>query len=154
MIHFVPLKNIFIHLRLTIMSDIIESVNYEHTQIGIDIGLRRQRLLFSAMTEINTYSRYERHQAAVYPLIYTFRRGIRLTGDTPSNFHHRKRGMGVAERCGLPFVQEGVVAATKFVTGTIPFHTLDNRYRRSKDAKVVFLFSTKIARRLAHERES
>ena len=108
-------------------------------KIGIDIGSTTAKIVVLSHDGDIIYSRYERHQAAVYPLIYTFLEEVSaLTGDTPCTISITGSvGMGVAERCGLPFVQE-VVAATKFVTELYPSirSIIDIG---GEDAKVVFL---------------
>ena len=108
-------------------------------KIGIDIGSTTAKIVVLSHDGDVIYSRYERHQAAVYPLIYTFLEEVSaLTGDTPCTISITGSvGMGVAERCGLPFVQE-VVAATKFVTELYPSirSIIDIG---GEDAKVVFL---------------
>lgn len=70
--------------------------------------------------------------------IYLSRRGIRPYGDNPCTISITGSvGMGVAERCGLPFVQE-VVAAAKFVTELYPsIHSIIDI--GGEECQVVFL---------------
>lgn len=58
-------------------------------KIGIDIGSTTAKIVVLSHDGDIIYSRYERHQAAVYPLIYNpfLKRYPALTGDTfPAQF--------------------------------------------------------------------
>ena len=120
-------------------------------KIGIDIGSTTAKIVVLSHDGDVIYSRYERHQAAVYPLIYLSRRGIRSYGRySLHNFHHRKRGNGSGRTLRVAVCTRSC-RSHKIRNGTIPFHTLDNRYRRRRRQS---RFSPQRSPgRLAHERE-
>ncbi len=108
-------------------------------KIGLDIGSTTAKgIVINDRGEVQ-FSMYERHQADVRGAVSNFLRAVEeklgpleasvaLTGSV---------GMGVAERLGLPFVQE-VVAATRYVREMHPgISTIIDI--GGEDAKIVFL---------------
>lgn len=90
-------------------------------RIGLDIGSTTLKAV--AFDEENNiiFSKYERHNAQIRQCLLECLKQIEnQTGDT--NIHIRLTGsvgMGVAEKYGLPFVQE-VVAVTQYITACHP----------------------------------
>ena len=107
-------------------------------RIGIDIGSTTAKVVAVGDDGSVLFSRYERHNADAKAVaagilgrlsacIGDVETGVRMTGSV---------GMGFAESCGLPFVQE-VVAAAKAVQGYYPA-TRSLIDIGGEDAKVVF----------------
>ena len=106
--------------------------------VGIDIGSTTVKAVAVGDGGEMLFSRYERHNANAREVVARLmgelmgrcgdiEAGVRLTGSV---------GMGFAEKCGLPFVQE-VVAATKAVQKYYP-ETSSLIDIGGEDAKVVF----------------
>ena len=108
-------------------------------KVGLDIGSTTAKIvvLDKNGTDVLFY-KYERHQAKVQECLSGFFRELgELVGDAPLAVQVTGSvGMGVAEKCGLPFVQE-VVAATNYIRQHHPgvASMIDIG---GEDAKVVF----------------
>lgn len=107
-------------------------------RIGIDIGSTTAKLV--AVNEDNKilFMKYERHHAKAKETIMHFLKelfsllgdekvAVKITGSI---------GMGISEKCALPFVQE-VVAAAKAIQQNYP-HVGSMIDIGGEDAKVVF----------------
>ena len=107
-------------------------------RIGLDIGSTTIKAVVLSPDGSMAYSCYERHHAKIGGKIAEILQGIRnMTGNAPVRVHLTGSvGMGVAEKCGLPFVQE-VVAATNYIRKSDrPVATMIDI--GGEDAKVVF----------------
>lgn len=114
-------------------------MNMQMLRIGLDVGSTTAKGVVTDAQGNVLYSMYERHQADVKRIVTRFfsnvgqRFGdsgfqIALTGSV---------GMGIAERLGLPFVQE-VIAATGYVRAEHPdISTIIDI--GGEDAKIVYL---------------
>lgn len=108
-------------------------------RVGIDIGSTTAKIVVLGEGGERLYSDYRRHNAKAREVLLGYigelrsrfgdcRASVCITGSV---------GMGVSERCSLPFVQE-VVAATRAVQqGHSDVHTLIDI--GGEDAKIVFL---------------
>ena len=107
-------------------------------KIGIDIGSTTAKVVAVGEDGGVLFSRYERHNAdarVVLSRVLAELSGV--CGDAPVSVRLTGSvGMGFAEKCGFPFVQE-VVAATKAVQKYYP-HTSSLIDIGGEDAKVVF----------------
>ena len=107
-------------------------------KIGIDIGSTTAKVVAVGEDGGVLFSRYERHNAdarGVLSRVLAELSGV--CGDAPVSVRLTGSvGMGFAEKCGFPFVQE-VVAATKAVQKYYP-HTSSLIDIGGEDAKVVF----------------
>ena len=85
-------------------------------RIGIDIGSTTLKAVVLDENEEVVFSSYERHNARIVAkLTETLHAIAQQTGDAEAVVRLTGSvGMGIAEKCGLPFVQE-VVAATNYV---------------------------------------
>ena len=117
----------------------------ERYRIGLDIGSTTAKMVVLDAAGRTVYTCYKRHQAAVRPLLNLFFDELkqRFPGASCQFSLTGSVGMGVAERCGIPFVQE-VVAATRYVSEFYPQvgSIIDIG---GEDAKVVFLHKDKPA---------
>lgn len=108
-------------------------------KVGLDIGSTTAKIvvLDKNGTDVLFY-KYERHQAKVQECLSGFFRELgELLGDAPLAVQVTGSvGMGVAEKCGLPFVQE-VVAATNYIRQHHP-DVASMIDIGGEDAKVVF----------------
>lgn len=107
-------------------------------KIGLDIGSTTIKIaVIDADNNDMIYSAYERHNAKIKEKLSELLAGLYdKTGDATVSIHMTGSvGMGVAEKCGLPFVQE-VVAATYFVRHKYP-HIKTLIDIGGEDAKVV-----------------
>lgn len=86
-------------------------------KIGLDIGSTTMKLVVLSPEDKVFFSKYERHNAMVREkLISLLKEVSELIGNADTTIHITGSiGMGVAEKCGLQFVQE-VVAATNYVS--------------------------------------
>ncbi len=94
----------------------------ETYKIGLDIGSTTAKMVVLDKTETTIlYHQYERHQAKVQECLLTFFRQLKeQIGEASLSIHITGSvGMGVAELCSLPFVQE-VVAATNYIRRNHP----------------------------------
>ena len=107
-------------------------------RIGIDVGSTTAKLVAVDEADTILFSRYERHNAKAKETVIPFLREllsrvgdqdvvVRITGSI---------GMGISEKCSLPFVQE-VVAAAKAIRKDYP-HVMSMIDIGGEDAKVVF----------------
>ncbi len=107
-------------------------------RIGIDIGSTTAKLVAIDEGHKLLYSKYERHNAKAREMIVLFFDELRsVLGDCEVSVKLTGSiGMGIAEKCALPFVQE-VVAATKAIQQRYPEvgSMIDIG---GEDAKVVF----------------
>ena len=85
-------------------------------KIGLDIGSTTIKVVVLDEKEEIAFSHYERHNARIREKLLGVLSAIRQqTGDVPVSLHLTGSvGMGIAERCQLPFTQE-VVAATNYI---------------------------------------
>lgn len=85
-------------------------------KIGLDIGSTTIKVVVLDEKEEIAFSHYERHNAKIREKLLGVLSAIRQqTGDVPVSLHLTGSvGMGIAERCQLPFTQE-VVAATNYI---------------------------------------
>ena len=107
-------------------------------KVGIDIGSTTAKIVALDENGKAVYNNYVRHQARVKDCLATFSAELeRLAGDNEISVNITGSvGMGVAERCKIPFVQE-VVAATNYVRAAHPeVSTMIDI--GGEDAKVVF----------------
>lgn len=108
-------------------------------KIGLDIGSTTAKGVVIGDKGTVLFSMYERHQADVKAAVTNFLKSV-IANMGNAEFHVALTGsvgMGVAERLGLPFVQE-VVAATKYVREMHPgISTIIDI--GGEDAKIVFL---------------
>lgn len=114
-------------------------------KIGLDIGSTTAKIVVLDTAGRLVFSCYKRHQAAVRSVVETFLGELsrQFPGASCQFSLTGSVGMGVAERCGNPFVQE-VVAATRYVSEFYPQvgSIIDIG---GEDAKVVFLHKDKPA---------
>ena len=108
-------------------------------RIGLDIGSTTAKIVAINNRDEVVFSKYERHQTNIIPVIIKFLErlkaqagscalNVKITGSV---------GMGVAEKCHLPFVQE-VIAATEFVKTLYPtISTIIDI--GGEDAKIVYM---------------
>lgn len=117
----------------------------ERYRIGLDVGSTTAKMVVLDEEGRAVYTCYRRHQAAVEALLNTFFEELsnRFPGASCTLVMTGSVGLGVAERCGIPFVQE-VVAATRYVSERYPDvgSIIDIG---GEDAKVVFLHKDKPA---------
>lgn len=107
-------------------------------RVGIDIGSTTAKIVVLGSGNKVAYSDYMRHQARVKDCLAKFSEELgRIAGDGEISVNITGSvGMGVSERCGIPFVQE-VVAATNYVRQAHPdVNTMIDI--GGEDAKVVF----------------
>ena len=107
-------------------------------RIGLDVGSTTIKLVTLDTTGAPVLTRYERHNARIQEKLLEVLTDLKTAvGSTPVVLHITGSvGMGIAERCGLPFVQE-VVAATQYIRNIeTPVSTLIDI--GGEDAKVVF----------------
>ena len=108
-------------------------------RIGLDVGSTTAKSVMVDPENNIVFSRYERHHAAVAEVVGRFFNDIRgQFGDiTVSVTVTGSVGMGVAEKFGVPFVQE-VVAATEYVRTLHPeISTIIDI--GGEDAKIVYI---------------
>ncbi|WP_455584141.1 acyl-CoA dehydratase activase-related protein [Bacteroides sp.] len=107
-------------------------------KIGIDVGSTTAKLVAVDKNDNILFSKYERHNAKAKETVISFLKELlsqigdedvsaRITGSI---------GMGISEKCSLPFVQE-VVAAAKAIQKDYP-HIASMIDIGGEDAKVVF----------------
>ena len=107
-------------------------------KMGLDIGSTTIKAVVLNEDNQIVFSRYERHNAKIKEKLHDMLSAVQAqTGDVFLRLHLTGSvGMGIAERCGLPFVQE-VVAATHYIRQTHrEISTLIDI--GGEDAKVVF----------------
>ena len=83
-------------------------------KVGLDIGSTTTKMVVLDKDGTTVlFSGYKRHQAKIQECLLGFLYQIKeQLGDIPLSFHITGSvGMGISEKCSLPFVQE-VVAAT------------------------------------------
>ena len=108
-------------------------------KVGLDIGSTTTKMVVLDKDGTTVlFSGYKRHQAKIQECLLGFLYQIKeQLGDIPLSFHITGSvGMGISEKCSLPFVQE-VVAATNYVCREHP-HTATMIDIGGEDAKVVF----------------
>ena len=107
-------------------------------RMGIDIGSTTAKLVAVDEYDKILFSKYERHHAkAKETIIHFLRELFSLLGDADISVKITGSiGMGISEKCSLPFVQE-VVAATKAIQQGYP-HVGSMIDIGGEDAKVVF----------------
>ena len=108
-------------------------------KVGLDIGSTTAKMVVLDKDGTTVlFSGYKRHQAKIQECLLGFLYQIKeQLGDIPLSFHITGSvGMGISEKCSLPFVQE-VVAATNYVRREHP-HTATMIDIGGEDAKVVF----------------
>lgn len=108
-------------------------------KVGLDIGSTTTKMVVLDKDGTTVlFSGYKRHQAKTQECLLRFLYQIKeQLGDIPLSFHITGSvGMGISEKCSLPFVQE-VVAATNYVRREHP-HTATMIDIGGEDAKVVF----------------
>ena len=89
----------------------------KHTyRMGLDIGSTTMKAVVLNEEDKIVFTRYERHNTRIQEKLLEMLSALReQVGDVSVTLHVTGSvGMGVAERCGLPFVQE-VVAATNYI---------------------------------------
>ena len=116
-------------------------------KVGIDIGSTTVKMVAIDEQEEVIFSKYGRHNARANEVVLSFLNELKdCVGDRDASLRITGSvGMGLAEKCGLPFVQE-VVAATKAIQHSYPGvqSMIDIG---GEDAKVVF-FKDGVARDL------
>ena len=108
-------------------------------KVGLDIGSTTTKMVVLDKDGTTVlFSGYKRHRAKIQECLLGFLYQIKeQLGDIPLSFHITGSvGMGISEKCSLPFVQE-VVAATNYVCREHP-HTATMIDIGGEDAKVVF----------------
>ncbi|MCF7940129.1 MAG: acyl-CoA dehydratase activase [Spirochaetia bacterium] len=107
--------------------------------LGIDIGSTTAKVILTDTAGRILHSRYQRHNAAVFAVLLDMLSGIGEIiddDDLISVLFTGTAGMGVAERSGLPFVQE-VVASSEVVKRYMPeVRTVIDL--GGEDAKIIF----------------
>ena len=90
-------------------------------RIGIDVGSTTAKVVAAAQDDTIIYKGYERHNARAREVVTGLLKDLlqRSGDDRVSICITGSVGMGMAEKCSLPFVQE-VVAATKAVRDRCP----------------------------------
>ena len=86
-------------------------------KVGLDIGSTTTKMVVLDKDGTTVlFSGYKRHQAKIQECLLGFLYQIKeQLGDIPLSFHITGSvGMGISEKCSLPFVQE-VVAAAKAI---------------------------------------
>ena len=85
-------------------------------RMGLDIGSTTMKAVVLNEEDKIVFTRYERHNTRIQEKLLEMLSALReQVGDVSVTLHVTGSvGMGVAERCGLPFVQE-VVAAMQCV---------------------------------------
>ena len=133
-----PFALFYLLLCLTIVSD-METSYLKMIRVGIDIGSTTAKIVVLGDGGQRLYSDYKRHNAKAREVLLGFidelqgrfgdvQASVCITGSV---------GMGVSERCSLPFVQE-VVAATRAVgQGHAGVRSMIDI--GGEDAKIVFL---------------
>ena len=88
-------------------------------RIGLDVGSTTIKAVVLDEDEEIVFSRYERHNAKIQEKLLALLSAVQAqVGDASVMLHITGSvGMGIAERCGLAFVQE-VVAATNYIRRT------------------------------------
>ncbi len=107
-------------------------------RIGVDIGSTTIKMVAIDETGKILFSKYSRHNAQAHNVLLSYLNELQAkTGDEDSSLRITGSvGMGIAEKCALPFVQE-VVAAAKAITKDYPqVKTMIDI--GGEDAKVVF----------------
>ena len=106
-------------------------------KIGLDIGSTTLKTVALDETGNVIHSSYQRHNAQIQEcLTQCLRQTAEKAGDVPATISMTGSiGMGVAEKCGIPFVQE-VVAASRYVSTHCP-QTATMIDIGGEDAKVV-----------------
>ena len=127
------------------MSDVslrveMEKVSTKHRifRLGLDAGSTTLKLVLLDEEGQVAFARYERHHARIPETLSTLLAAARAEVGNVQVIPHvtGSVGMGIAEKCGLPFVQE-VVAATNYIRRDFPaVATLIDI--GGEDAKVVF----------------
>ena len=107
-------------------------------RIGIDVGSTTAKVVAAAQDDTIIYKGYERHNARAREVVTGLLKDLlqRSGDDRVSICITGSVGMGMAEKCSLPFVQE-VVAATKAVRDRCPQASAMIDIG-GEDAKVVF----------------
>ena len=108
-------------------------------KVGLDIGSTTTKMVVLDKDGTTVlFSGYKRHQAKTQECLLRFLYQIKeQLGDIPLSFHITGSvGMGISEKCSVPFVQ-AVVAATNYVCQEYP-HTATMIDIGGEDAKVVF----------------
>ena len=108
-------------------------------KVGLDIGSTTAKMVVLDEQNSTVFQRYERHQAKVNECLRLFfgQLNEQLPADAQISLCITGSvGMGVAEKCGLPFVQE-VVAAANYVRQNHP-EVVSMIDIGGEDAKVVF----------------
>ena len=111
-------------------------------RVGIDVGSTTAKIVVLDEQGHIVFSKYERHNARAKETVVSFLDEFRgKAGDVPlSVCITGSVGMGISEKCSLPFVQE-VVAATKAIKTDYPqVSTMVDI--GGEDAKVVFFESS------------
>ncbi len=88
---------------------------------GVDIGSTTAKVVITDKNGRMVFSAYRRHQAETIETVCSiFREALDLLGDVQLDLAVTgSAGMGVAETCGLPFVQE-VVASAQYIKKSFP----------------------------------
>ncbi len=123
---------------MTLVSAFTNQTYMTPYRVGIDIGSTTAKIVALNAAGKVVYSNYMRHQARVKDCLAEFFDNLKqTTGSAPLSLNITGSvGMGVSERCGVPFVQE-VVAAANYVRHTHP-DTNTMIDIGGEDAKVVF----------------
>ena len=110
-----PFALFYLLLCLTIVSD-METSYLKMIRVGIDIGSTTAKIVVLGDGGQRLYSDYKRHNAKAREVLLGFLDELKCRfGDVQASVCITGSvGMGVSERCSLPFVQE-VVAATRAV---------------------------------------
>ena len=114
-------------------------------RVGIDVGSTTAKIVVLDEQGHIVFSKYERHNARAKETVVSFLDEFRgKAGDVPlSVCITGSVGMGISEKCSLPFVQE-VVAATKAIKTDYPqVSTMVDI--GGEDAKVVFFESGSVS---------
>lgn len=107
-------------------------------RLGLDVGSTTAKLVVLDSDGKIVFSKYERHNARTREVVMaSLKEVMSIYGDTEVALHITGSiGMGISEKCNLPFVQE-VVAATKAIRSHYPqVSTMIDI--GGEDAKVVF----------------
>lgn len=90
-------------------------------KVGLDIGSTTIKIVVIDSEGTVAFSKYERHQAKIKDLLEKYISTLKKEiGDIPITLNVTGSiGMGVAEKCSLPFVQE-VVASTNYIRSMYP----------------------------------
>lgn len=127
-----------IHLRLTTVSDISINTGKIMIKVGIDIGSTTAKAIAINDEGEIVFSQYQRHNARTREVILALLNELEAkTGDVEASISITGSiGLGIAEKCGISFVQE-VVAATRAIQKTHP-ETSTMIDIGGEDAKIVF----------------